>query len=264
MRDVIDATEILSFLDESLKERLSIEVFEKTDSTNRVVRSIGCSGAREGTVVIAGEQTAGRGRMGRSFFSPGDTGVYMSLLLKPKIKPEDAVQITSVAAVSVCRALEKVGAGEPKIKWVNDIFIDNKKVCGILTESSFDARNGGLDFAVLGVGVNIYEPSCGFPEDIKNVAGSVFKERRKNLRNKFVAAFLKEFFEFYENLSAKTHLEEYRDKSFVLGREINVIQGERTESAIALEIDDNCNLIVRFPDGTLKKLYSGEISVKLI
>ncbi len=262
MVDIISSKEILSLLKNELKNRITIEVLEKTESTNTLVRQR-AKEREEGLVIIAGEQTAGRGRMGRSFFSPGDSGIYMSLLLKPEIKPEDAVQITTAAAVSVCRALENLGIKKPEIKWVNDIFVDNKKVCGILTESSFNSQSGGLDFAVLGVGINIYESEEGFPEEIKNIAGSVFRNRKENLRNRFVALFLNEFFGFYTELSSKKHLKEYREKNFVLGKEVTVIQGEKTENAKAIDIDDNCNLIVEFPDGTVKNLYSGEISVKL-
>ena len=166
MIDVINAQKIFELLNEELKNKIKIEVLEKTTSTNTIVKELASENG-EGLVVVAGEQTAGRGRMGRAFFSPGDSGVYTSILLKPQIKPEDAVQITTAAAVSVCRSLEKLGIFDSKIKWVNDIYISNKKVCGILTESSFNSQKGMLDFAVLGVGINIYESEEGFPEDIK-------------------------------------------------------------------------------------------------
>ncbi len=262
MVDLISSQKIREFLDDSLKNRIKIEVLEKTTSTNELVR--GCAAENsEGLVVIAGEQTAGRGRMGRSFFSPGNSGVYMSILLKPAIKPSDAVQITTAAAVGVCKALKLLGIKKTGIKWVNDIFINNRKVCGILTESSFNAQSGLLDFAVLGVGINVYESENGFPDDIKNIAGAVFAERQTDLRNRLVAAFLKEFFDYYDNISSKKHLNEYRANSFVLGKEITVIQGDKTEKAKAVDIDDDCNLVAEFSDGTIKKLFSGEISVKL-
>lgn len=251
-------------MDFGIKEKVKVEVVEKTASTNTLLRFRAENGENEGLVIIAGEQTAGRGRMGRSFFSPGDTGVYMSLLLKPQIKPEDAVQITTAAAVSVCRALETLGVKAPKIKWVNDIFIDNKKVCGILTEASFNSKNCCLDYAILGVGVNIYAPEQSFPEEIKNIAGAVFKERTENLRNEFIAYFLNEFFNFYAQISEKLHLEEYRERSFVIGKEVSVIADGKTEIAKAIGVDDNCNLVVEYPDGNVKNLCSGEISVKLI
>lgn len=262
MVDIIDSQKILELLNEELKNKIKVEVLEKATSTNTIVKEL-ASENDEGLVVVAGEQTAGRGRMGRSFFSPGDSGVYMSILLKPQIKPEDAVQITTAAAVSVCRALENLGVSDSKIKWVNDIFLNGKKVCGILTESSFSSQKGMLDFAVLGVGINIYESEDGFPEDIKSIAGAVFTQRKEGLRNRFIADFINSFFDFYRELSSKKHMKEYKERSFVLGKEITVIQGEKTEKAKALDIDENCNLITEFSDGAIKKLYTGEISIKL-
>ncbi len=261
MVDIINSQKIFELLDNDLKNTIKLQVLDKATSTNTLVKEA-ASENEEGFIVVAGEQTAGRGRMGRSFFSPGDSGVYMSLLLKPKIKPVDAVRITTAAAVSVCRALEKLGVIGSEIKWVNDIYLNNKKVCGILTESSFDSHSGLLDFAVLGVGVNIYESKEGFPEDIKEIAGAVFAERKDNLRNEFIALFINEFFDWYKHPSFKKHLEEYKKKSCVLGKEINIIHGENIRSARAVDIDENCNLVVELPDGTTEKLYSGEISIR--
>lgn len=263
MADIINSQKILELLNDELKNKIKIEVLEKATSTNSLVKEL-ASESDEGFVVVAGEQTAGRGRMGRSFFSPGDTGIYMSLLLKPEIKPEEAVQITTAAAVSVCRVLEHLGVSDSKIKWVNDIYISNRKVCGILTESSFSSHNGVLDFAVLGVGINIYEPEEGFPDEIKDIAGAVFSERKSDLRNKFIAEFLNVFFEFYEALSSRNHMAEYKERSLVLGREINIIQGGNTRVGKAIDIDENCNLITELSDGTTEKLYSGEISVRFV
>lgn len=264
MIDIISPAGITGFLSSKIRGKVKVEVVEKTESTNTLLRSRADLGESEGLVIIAGEQTAGRGRMGRTFFSPGDTGVYLSLLLKPEIKPEDAVQITTAAAVSVCKALEKLGVKDPKIKWVNDIFLCNKKVCGILTESSFNTKSGKLDYAILGVGVNMYEPKCGFPKDIENIAGSVFSEESENTRNKFVAHFLDSFFCFYEQLSEKKHIKEYVEKSFVVGKDITVISGEKSFVATAIDIDENCNLVIKNGNGETSKINSGEISVKVI
>ncbi|MEE1503916.1 MAG: biotin--[acetyl-CoA-carboxylase] ligase [Acutalibacteraceae bacterium] len=262
MVDIINTQNILELLDNNLKNKIKLLVLEKATSTNTFVKEL-ASENDEGFVVVAGEQTAGRGRMGRSFFSPGDSGVYMSLLLKPEIKPEDAVQITTAAAVSVCKALESLEVYDSKIKWVNDIYICNRKVCGILTESSFNSQSGMLDFAVLGIGINIYESQEGFPDEIKDIAGAVFSERKENMRNRFIAGFLNEFFNIYKKLYSKNHLKEYKEKNFVLGREINIIQGDNVRVGKAIDIDDNCNLVVELPDGTTDKLYYGEISVRI-
>lgn len=263
MVDIINSQKIIELLNDGLKNKIKIEVLEKVSSTNTLAKER-ASECGEGLVIIAGEQTAGRGRMGRSFFSPGDSGVYISVVLKPEIKPEDAVQITTASAVAVCKALEKMGVYESKIKWVNDIYIDSKKVCGILTESSFNSQCGNLDFTILGVGVNIYEAPQGFPDEIKNIAGAVFTERKEDLRNKFIAGFLNAFFALYEGIHLKKHLEEYKKRSFVLGREVTIIQGEKTRKGKAIDIDENCELVVELPDGKTEKLYSGEISIRFL
>lgn len=263
MVDIIKAERIAAFLTQDLKNQIKIEVLEKIESTNTLLRAYADNGAGEGLVIIAGEQTAGRGRMGRSFFSPGDAGVYMSVLLKPQIKPEDAVQITTAAAVGVSNALDKMGVVGSKIKWVNDIYINSKKVCGILTEGNVDVAAQMLNYAILGVGVNIYEAEDGFPEEIKNIAGAVFPNRVEDLRNKFIALFLNEFFDFYKKLSSKAHLEEYRRKSFVLGENIVIHKNGTTQDAKAIDVDENCNLVVEFLDGRVENLCSGEISIRL-
>lgn len=120
-----------------------------------------------------------------------------------------------------------------------------------------------LDFAVLGIGINIYESQEGFPDEIKDIAGAVFSERKENMRNRFIAGFLNEFFNIYKKLYSKNHLKEYKEKNFVLGREINIIQGDNVRVGKAIDIDDNCNLVVELPDGTTDKLYYGEISVRI-
>ena len=135
----------------------------------------------------AGMQTQGRGRLGRSFFSPSDSGLYMSILLRPDMAAADAVKITTAAAVSVALAVEKVSDQKPDIKWVNDIYINGRKICGILTEASFSMESGGLDCAVLGIGVNTYEPEGGFPEAIRDIAGPIFHERKSDMRNRIAA-----------------------------------------------------------------------------
>lgn len=262
MVDTIISRNIFELLNDELKNKIEIQVLDKATSTNTLVKELATE-KNEGFVMVAGEQTAGRGRLGRSFFSPGDSGVYMSLLLKPQIKPEDAVQITTAAAVAVCRALEKLSIADTEIKWVNDIYVCNKKVCGILTESSFNSESKIFDFAVLGVGINIYESAEGFPDEIKNIAGAVFSERKEDLRNKFIAGFINEFFRYYKELYSKNHMKEYKEKNFVLGKEINIIQGENIRIGKAIDIDENCNLVVELPDGETEKLYSGEISVRV-
>ncbi len=263
MRDILSCDGIRFFLPEALRDEIKPEFYSIAESTNTIIKNRAFQGEGEGLLVVAGEQSQGRGRLGRSFFSPGDTGIYMSLLLKPSIKPEDAVLITTAAAVSVCEALEKVGVVNPQIKWVNDVFVKGKKVCGILTEASFNSQKHILDYVILGVGINVYEPEGGFPEDIKDIAGAVFNEEKENLRNRIVAEFISSFMTYYNKLDKKAHCQEYSRRCFVLGRDINVIKNGEKTPAKAIAIDDDCGLLVEFRDGERAILNSGEISIRL-
>ncbi len=261
MVDKINSEKIFCFLNDSLKDKMKIRVLEKATSTNTIIRQ-SASESPEGLVVVAEEQSEGRGRMGRSFFSPGRTGLYLSILLRPEIDPSEAVQITTAAAVAVCEALEKAGADNPQIKWVNDVFVKNKKVCGILTEASFNPQNGKLQYAVLGIGINMYEPEGGFPEEIKDIAGTVFSEESEDLRNKVIAYFLNSFMGYYFQLSEKKHFTQYAERCFVLGKGINVICGDSVRSAKALSLDENCGLCVEYDNSEKAILGSGEISIR--
>jgi BirA family biotin operon repressor/biotin-[acetyl-CoA-carboxylase] ligase len=262
--DILCGDVINSYLDNNLRDRLNIAAVSSVTSTNRLVKDKAVQGENEGYVLISGHQTEGRGRLGRSFYSPSDSGVYMSILLKPSINPQDATLITTAAAVSVCEALCKMGVTDTGIKWVNDIFIGDRKVCGILTEAGFDIENNLLSYAVLGVGLNMYAPEGGFPEDIKDIAGAVFSEKREDARNKFVSAFLTAFFRYYEDIESRSHISSYRDKCFVLGKEINIIKGDTVTRARALDVDDNCGLVVELSDGEKAVVSSGEISIRTI
>ena len=264
MIDIINCKGIESFLEPNIKKEILIEYLSRADSTNTIVKKRALTGEKEGLLLVAGEQTCGRGRMGRRFFSPGDTGVYLSLLLKPDICPQDAVQITTAAAVSVCEALEEIGVEKADIKWVNDVFINGKKICGILTEAGFNSRKNTLDYVVLGVGVNMYTPENGFPDDLSEIAGAVFTEKKDNLRNKFIAGFINSFMYYYKNIENKHHCDKYAERCFVVGKEINVISGEDARPAKALAVDENCGLVVQFENGDTTILNSGEISVRVV
>ncbi len=243
---------------------LSLHVFDSVDSTNLVLRQLANQGAPEGTVVISAEQTGGRGRKGRSFYSPVGTGVYVSLLLKPKIAPDDATLITTTAAVAVSEAVEALSGRTAEIKWVNDVFMDGKKICGILTEGSFDMESGQFEYAILGTGINVYTPAGGFPEEIQSVAGSVLSQSAPDGKNRMIAEYLNRFLPLYRSLGSSLTNAEYRRRSFVLGKMVNVIASDRVTPARALDVDEKCRLIVEYADGRREALSSGEISVKIL
>lgn len=243
---------------------LQINVLPTVDSTNTCVRALAVQGCPEGTVLVAGSQTAGRGRLGRSFYSPGDTGLYMSVLVRPTLEASRAVLLTTAAAVAVCEALEAVTGRQAQIKWVNDVFLDGKKVCGILTEAAFGTESGTLEYAIAGIGINVYPPQGGFPEALQDIAGSVYPAAQPGgVRNRLAAAVLARFWHYYRSLEKREFLPEYRRRSLVLGREIVIQQHGTERRATALAIDEDCHLLVQHPDGSEELLSTGEISVRL-
>ena len=241
---------------------LDITVLPSAESTNDLVRQKAAAGAPEGTLVIANAQTAGKGRSGREFYSPEGTGIYLSLLLRPEqLTGGASVGITTMAAAAMCQALEKAAGVRPGIKWVNDIFLEGKKVCGILTEGSFSMETGMLQYAVLGVGINVYAPEGGFPEELKSVAGAVFPERQKDVKNRITAEFLNSFFEFYRG--NREYIGIYRDYSLAIGREVAVLTPEGERRATVLGIDDSCRLQLRWENGETACLSYGEIRIRI-
>ncbi|WP_100065359.1 biotin--[acetyl-CoA-carboxylase] ligase [Miniphocaeibacter massiliensis] len=243
---------------------LEVEVFKTIDSTNSYLKKKAENGATEGSVVISEEQTKGRGRLGKSFYSPSDSGIYLSILLKPKLHAMKALYITTCAAVAISQAIDTISNSSSTIKWVNDIFIDNRKVCGILTEASFDLEGGGINYAILGIGLNLTMPSNGFPSDIKNIAGTIFNEKNliNDYKNKIIAKILNNFFYYYPNIEKKEFLEEYRNRSLILNKEIYLLRGDSKEEALALDIDDEFRLKVKKKDDTIEYISSGEVSIR--
>ncbi len=260
--DVLSAAGIEHYLGESSKD-FRLTVLPVTESTNSLLKDMAASGAPEGAAVVAAAQTSGRGRAGRSFYSPSDTGIYLSILLRPEFcEASRAANITTMAAVAVCEAIEDVAGREASIKWVNDIFMEGKKVCGILTEAAFNLESGYLDYAVLGIGINAYDPKEGFPEDIAGIAGAVLPSRLQDGKNRLVAQVLERFMSYYRATDATTYVKKYQDRCFVVGKQVKVITPTSTRKAKALAVDDDCHLLVEYPDGTRETLSSGEISVK--
>lgn len=241
---------------------LVLDVREEATSTNRLAKELAEQGACEGTVVIAAAQTAGRGRLGRCFCSPPNTGLYMSIILRPMLRAEEALSITTAAAVAVCRAIERVTPRVCRIKWVNDIFCDDKKVCGILTEASLDTETGGLSYAVLGIGINVRDPQGGFPAELQGIAASLYGAQGGD-RALLAAAVLDAFFEEYAMLPDKRFVEEYRCRSLLNGRRITVKKPTGDHAATAIEIDTACRLRVRYDDGTEEALSSGDVSIRI-
>ncbi|MDR0434143.1 MAG: biotin--[acetyl-CoA-carboxylase] ligase [Gracilibacteraceae bacterium] len=235
--------------------------YQVVDSTNERLKEMAENGAAAGTVVLADCQSRGKGRDGREFFSPAGTGAYISVLLRPFRGP--APLITVAAAVAVSQAIEEVCSLETRIKWVNDIFRGDKKVCGILAESSLYHETEDLDYVVLGVGVNISPPPAGFPAELSGIAGYLYDLAPAwDVRSALTAEILNKFFAAYANLEERAYMAEYRRRSNLLGRGVLCLEGGRSYPARALAINDDGELIVSLEDGTRKALSSGEVRVR--
>ena len=243
---------------------LDIEVHRTLTSTNTVLKRMAEDGCAEGKVIIALEQTAGRGRMGRSFYSPIGSGLYMSILIRPESEVKDMAAMTAFSAVCVCRTIEEVCGIRACIKWVNDVMIGGKKICGILTEGAVESESRMLNYAVIGIGINIDIPSGGFPEDIVETAGSLYRTSPGNMLScRLAAGILDRIMDIYRLGGRKEALEEYRRRMYLTGRPINIMNGGRIRArATAVGVADDLGLIVRYDDGNEEVLSSGEVSVR--
>lgn len=261
--DIISSESILPFL-KGNAVTFTLDVRQTVTSTNTLAKEQAALGAKEGTVIIACEQTQGRGRMGRTFYSPNDTGIYFSIILRPNLNLEDSLLITTAAAVAVSKAIESIANVKADIKWVNDIFVGDKKVCGILTEASLNFESGGLEYAVVGIGINI--ETKVFPEDVILTAGSIFEHKPADapITSILVAEILNNLAEYITSLTDKKYLEEYRSRSFLLGQDILVLKGKERITAKAITIDEKARLVVEYEDKTREALVSGEVSVRKV
>lgn len=260
--DILSAQGIQKYL-EPVCRGLKLAVFPTLESTNTLVREKAAVGTPEGYTVVANTQTRGRGRSGRSFYSPADTGIYLSLLLRPHhYSSIQAVRLTTMAAVAACEAIETVSSQKAMIKWVNDIYVAGKKVCGILTEASFGLEDGYLEYAVLGVGINVTPPAGGFPSELKEIAAALFDHPQSDGKNRLAAEFLNRFMTHYSSPRSNAYIEDYRSRSLVIGKEIQVLLPDRTRKALALDVDQECRLLVEYADGKREYLTSGEVSIK--
>ena len=258
--DRLSETEICRWLRTKELGR-EMEIHERLDSTNNRAKTLAAAGAPHGLTVIADSQSGGRGRMGRSFFSPEHSGIYMTCILRPDCAPDRAGLLTSLAAVAAARAVEAVAETEVKIKWVNDLYIRDRKVCGILCEAGLGMEAGKLDYAVAGIGINTGRME--FPPELKDIATSVGNETGAAPdRNRLIAEILNQLEELYGDLETGSFLEESRRRSNVIGRTVTVIEGGRQYPARAVDIDGQGRLVIETGEGRTCLNY-GEVSLKL-
>ncbi|MDR3149638.1 MAG: biotin--[acetyl-CoA-carboxylase] ligase [Oscillospiraceae bacterium] len=252
--------EKISYLLKDLPVRAA--VYDTVDSTGNVLKRLASDGEPEGLVIVAEQQTSGRGQYGRSFFSPKGSGVYFSLLLRPKMDISEAVSITAMAAIAVSEAIESVAKVQAGIKWVNDVICRGKKVAGILTEATLTS-GGMVEYIHLGIGLNIYH--CDFPDDIVLKAGSIFERGAVgDARAELAAASIRAFYGLYSRLPDKGFMDEYRERSVLMGRQILLTDESGTRYVVAEEISDDAALIVREFSGETRTLISGRCKIELL
>lgn len=241
----------------------NIEYYDTIESTNIKAKEIAGS-SDEGTVVIAEEQTMGRGRLGRNWTSPKGKGLWFSIVLKPNINVDKVSKITLIGAAAVHKALKKLGI-IPQIKWPNDIVIGGKKVCGILTEMVLQDENSY--FVIMGIGINANLSEEDFPEELKDKATSLKIVKRDEIdRNKLLACVLNNFEELYvpfkENDDILEVIKISRENSILLNKEVRIIKGNIERTGKAIDIDSEGQLIVEYKDGKIEAIHSGEVSVR--
>ncbi len=239
--------------------------YDEIDSTNTEAKRLAKDGAPHGTVLIAGHQTAGRGRLGRQFSSPGGMGVYLSVILRPDCPALDLMHLTCAAAVAACEAVEAACGFTPRIKWTNDLVCGSKKLGGILTELSVDSATGFVDYAIVGIGINCRQKTEDFPPELHDMAISVSEITGNSCSPAKVAAALTEALYRMSNclLSQKSALmDTYRHLCMTLGKEILMVRDEEKRYATALDLDENGGLIIRHSDGAVETVSSGEVSVR--
>ena len=253
----------------------TVHVETTVDSTNKRLKELGYDGCPSGTVIIANEQTSGRGRLGRSFSSPSDTGIYLSILFRPDTSPSDTSTVTARAAVAVSDAISRAVGVTPGIKWVNDLVLGGHKICGILTELSIESETSRIDNIVIGIGVNVNNRIEDFPEEIRSTASSLAMEcpdkRDKLNRSDIAAHMVLELDRLIKSWpdDSEYYLKRYRELSATVGQEVTVfpvagrkdtaVQGRR---GTAVAINDDFSLKVVYDDGTDEDLSSGEVSVR--
>ena len=244
-----------------------IQTMESTTSTNDLAKLYANQNSTTPAIFISEEQTAGRGRLGRKFVSPSKTGLYMSLCLFPTTALEDLSLITCATAVACVETIEQLTGKSLNIKWVNDLFYQNKKVGGILTEVISDFESQQVQALIVGMGINLINSPQSFPEELHSIIGSIFSSKKEYEthffnRNHFIATFLEKWTFYYQNLSKRDFVDSYKEHSNVIGKSIKVIEGNHVYYAYAKDIDKNGHLIIEKEDKTLHSLSYGEVSIR--
>lgn len=260
---MLNKDSILNHLPQNLKNQLDIHVFESVTSTSDIAKELALPNDKTSALVVSNHQTKGRGRLNRQFISPPAAGLYMSLLL-PALPLDRLLLATPAAAVAAAEAVSKATGIQLQIKWVNDLYIDKKKVGGILTEAVTDYKTGRISHLVIGIGINCQD--AGIPSDERNIIGSLdAPEIDKNL---LAANIVQELDLVFQQIKIGdiSFMDKYRHHSNLIGKTVTVykthLSQEDAIDATAIDIDNNGNLVVMFQDGAIAHLSSGEVSIR--
>lgn len=238
-----------------------VTVYDVTASTNRLAKQAGIAeNAPDGTVIAARCQTEGNGRRGRKFYSPAGSGVYFTVLLRPGKNVQDSLLLTTAAAVAAMRGVEEICRVALSVKWMNDLYLGEKKVGGILTEAVTDFESGAIEFVVLGIGLNLHEPDGGFPGQLAQKAGAILPYGVEADQNALVAAIINAL---HEEVGRTEISPLYRARNIVPGRRVRVIAGQREYEMRALEILPDGRLLLQDEDGREERLAFGDISLEV-
>ena len=243
----------------------TVQVMEEVSSTNTLLKELGRQGAPAGTVLVADRQTGGRGRLGRSFLSPGGVGVYLSALIRPDCAPTELMHLTCAVAVAMCDAVEQAFGFRPGIKWTNDLVVGTKKLGGILTELGLDPKTGRVSYAVLGIGINCGQYEADFDESIRSMATSArLVLGREANREMLIAEMIRALERMDKTLlsSPAVMLERYKADCITLGQPVSIVRGDSVRHALALDVDAEGGLVVRYDSGETGTVTSGEVSVR--
>lgn len=239
--------------------------FDTIGSTNTEAKAMAQNGAPHGTVLIAGQQTGGRGRMGRSFCSPAGMGIYLSVILRPRCKAEELMHLTCATAVAMCDAVEDAFGFRPGVKWINDLIAKGKKLGGILTELAIDPRTGLAEYAIIGVGINCLQSREDFPSELQDIAISAKDVAGGTPKPCLLACAMIRQLEIMSRqlfTQKPEMMNRYKADCITLGQDIYLLQGDSKTACHALDLDENGGLIVCFPDGSRQTVSSGEVSIR--
>lgn len=242
---------------------ITIHVIDELESTNQTLKKMAIDGAPNNTLLIVNKQTKTRGRFGREYFAvDSGKGIYFSLLLNANQQLSEIAQYTLITAVAIARTIETFQQRKVAIKWVNDIFIDQQKVCGILSEAITDVETQTIGSVIIGIGTNFTITSNEFPEELRHKATSIFPNGHGSIsRNQFIATFLNEFYQLLNHQDEQPVIHEYRDRSLVIGKEVTFTYNRLPYKGIATTINTRGELIVTLDNGEQLTLSSGEISL---